>query len=125
MLADRLDAEIAGHKQNVEALEAQIAGARDRMLEINQQRESLQAKVRERERAIETGRQMILRLLGEASTLKNQLAQIEEYLAGIDRETARSAREEQVAAAEIERLEIGPQAAFRDAWRSGSWNWNR
>ena len=48
---------------------------------------------------------MILRLLGEASTLKNQLAQIDEYLAGIDRETARSTREEQVAAAEIERLE--------------------
>ncbi len=106
VLADKLDAEIAGHKQNVEALEAQIAGARDRMLEINQQRESLQAKVRERERAIEAGRQIILRLLGEASTLKNQLAQIEEYLAGIDRETARSTREEQVAAAEIERIEI-------------------
>ena len=48
---------------------------------------------------------MILRLLGEASTLKNQLAQIDEYLAGIERETARATREEQVAAAEIERLE--------------------
>ncbi len=76
------------------------------MREINQQREALQAKVREREKAIEAGRQVILRLLGEASTLKNQLAQIEEYLAGIDRETARSTREEQTAAAEIERLEI-------------------
>ena len=105
MWLDKLDAEIGGHKQNVGALEAQIAQARDRMLEINQQRESLQAKVRERERAIEGGRQIILRLLGEASTLKNQLAQIEEYLAGIERETARSTREEQVAAAEIERLE--------------------
>ena len=105
VLLDKLDAEIGGHKQNVEALEAQIAGARGRMLEINQQRESLQAKVREREKNIEAGRQVILRLLGEASTLKNQLAQIEEYLAGIDRETARSTREEQVAAAEIERIE--------------------
>ena len=46
-----------------------------------------------------------MRLLGEASTLKNQLAQIEEYLAGIDRENARSMREERVAAAEIERLD--------------------
>jgi chromosome segregation protein len=105
VLLDKLDGEIGGHKQNVEALEAQIAGARDRMMEINQQRESLQAKVRDRERALEAGRQVILRLLGEASTLKNQLAQIEEYLAGIDRETARSTREEQVAAAEIERIE--------------------
>src|ERR1035441_6836906 len=75
------------------------------MTEINQQREALQLKIRERERAIEGGRQVILRLLGEASTLKNQLAQIEEYLAGIDRETARATREETVAAAEIARLD--------------------
>ena len=100
-----LDQEIAAHQKNVEVLEEQIAQSRGRMAEINRQRESLQARVLEREQAIESGRQLILRLLGEASTLKNQLAQIEEYLAGIDRETARSAREEQVAAAEIERLE--------------------
>jgi chromosome segregation protein len=103
---DALDEEIGGHKKNVEELEAQISQARERMTEINQQREGLQLKVRERERAIEAGRQVILRLLGEASTLKNQLAQIEEYLAGIDRETARATREEAVAAAEIERLDI-------------------
>jgi len=100
-----LDEEIAGHRKTVEALEAQIAQARERMTEANQQREQLQIKVRERERAIESARQVILRLLGEASTLKNQLAQIDEYLAGIDRETARSTREEQVSAAEIERLD--------------------
>ena len=102
---DALDGEIAAHRKNVQLLEEQIAQARGRMQEINLQRESLQAKVREREKAIETGRQLILRLLGEASTLKNQLAQIEEYLAGIERETARSHREEQVATGEIERLE--------------------
>jgi chromosome segregation protein len=102
---EQLDAEIAAHKQNIDGLDAQTGQTRDRMIEINQQREALQVKVRERERAIEAGRQLILRLLGEASTLKNQLAQIDEYLAGIDRETARSTREEQVAAAEIERLE--------------------
>jgi len=100
-----LDREIAAHRKNVEVLEEQIAQSRGRMGEINRQRESLQARVIEREQAIESGRQSILRMLGEASTLKNQLAQIEEYLAGIDRETARSTREEQVAAAEIERLE--------------------
>jgi chromosome segregation protein len=100
-----LDQEIAAHRKNVEVLEEQIAQSRGRMAEINQQRESLQARVLEREQSIESGRQLILRLLNEANILKNQLAQIEEYLAGIDRETARSAREEQVAAAEIERLE--------------------
>jgi chromosome segregation protein len=102
---ETLDKEIAAHQGNLQELEAQTAGARDRVVEINRQRETLQVKVREREKAIESGRQLILRLLGEASMLKNQLAQIEEYLAGIERETARSTREEQVAAAEIERLE--------------------
>jgi chromosome segregation protein len=102
---EALEAEIAGHRANLESLDAEISKARGRMLEINQQREALQAKVREREKNIEAGRQVILRLLGEASTLENQLAQIDEYLASIDRETARSTREEQTAAAEIERLD--------------------
>jgi chromosome segregation protein len=102
---DALDMEIAAHRRNLDELEALTSQSRTRMLEINQQREQLQSKVHEREKAIESGRQMILRLLGEASTLKNQLAQIEEYLAGIERETARAAREEGTAAAEIERLE--------------------
>jgi len=39
-----------------------------------------------RERSLETGRLAVLRLLGESSTLKNQLAQVDEYLAGIERE---------------------------------------
>jgi len=103
---DALDMEIAVHKANLDALEAQTAQSRDRMQEINQQRESLQAKVREREKTIEQGRQLVLRLLGEASTLKNQLAQIEEYLAGIEREKTRATREEGLAASEIERLEV-------------------
>jgi chromosome segregation protein len=102
---DILDQEIAVHKKNLDDLEAQTSQSRARMLEINQQREGLQSKVREREKAIEAGRQLILRLLGEASTLKNQLAQIEEYLAGVERETARATREETGAASEIERLE--------------------
>jgi chromosome segregation protein len=107
VLLETLDGEIANHKKSLDELEARTSHTRDRMIEINQQREALQNKTRERERAIEAGRQLILRLLGEASTLKNQLAQIDEYLAGIDRETARSTREEEVAAAEIERLEAG------------------
>ena len=46
----------------------------------------------------------MLRLLGEVSTLRNQLAQMNEYLAGIERETARVQKEEQTSAAELERL---------------------
>jgi chromosome segregation protein len=102
---DQLGTEVEAHRKNVQELEEQIAEARERLAEINTQKEALQARLREHEKTIESGRQAILRLLGEASTLKNQLAQIDEYLAGIERETARSNREEQTAAAEIERLE--------------------
>ncbi len=42
----------------------------------------LQQALRGREQDIEGCRQIVLRLLGEASTLKNQLAQVKEYLAG-------------------------------------------
>ncbi len=102
---ETLDGEIAVHKAAVEQLEAEIAQTRSRMLEINQQREALQGRIRQREQALESGRQVILRLLGEASTLRNQLAQVQEYLAAIERETARAQREEQTAESEIQRLE--------------------
>jgi len=69
---EQLDGEIAVHQSSVTALEEQIAEARARLLGINQQRDALQARLREREAAIEAGRQAILRLLGEASHLRNQ-----------------------------------------------------
>ena len=84
------------------------------MLAKNQAREALQNRVREQEKAIETGRVQVLRLLGEASTLKNQLAQIDEFLAGIDRETARVKREEEGAAAEVARLATAREKLSRD-----------
>src|SRR6516162_3586523 len=104
-----LSAEIGVQRGDVERLEAQIAQSRSRMQEINQLRESLEVRTGEREHALESGRQVVLRLLGEASTLRNQLAQVQEYLAAIERESARAQREEQVAAAEIERLEAARQ----------------
>jgi chromosome segregation protein len=106
----RLDTELDGHREQVAALEQQIGQSRERMLEKNRLREEVQAAVREREQAIEAGRTAVLRLLGEVSTLRNQLAQMNEYLAGIERETARVQREEQVSAAELERLAAARQA---------------
>jgi chromosome segregation protein len=102
---DTLTGEIGVHQSSLAGLDSEIAQARVHMSEINQHRESLQGQVRQHEQAIESGRQLVLRLLGEASTLKNQLAQVEEYLAAIERETARSQREEEHAVAEIARLE--------------------
>ena len=57
---------------------------------------------------------IVLRLLGEASNLKNQLAQIDEFLAGIERETTRSKREEEAASGEVERLAVAREKLSRD-----------
>ncbi len=100
----RLAADLDAHRQQVAALEGQIGESRERMLEKNRLREELQAAVREREKSIEASRTAVLRLLGEVSTLRNQLAQMNEYLAGIERETARVQADEQATAAELERL---------------------
>ena len=88
----------------VHELEEAISTARTALLEKNQVREQLQARVREHERMIEQERMIVLKLLGETSNLKNQLAQMDEFLAGIARETSRVSREEQAASTEIERL---------------------
>jgi chromosome segregation protein len=97
-------AELDKHQRQVGALEQQIGQSRDRMLEKNRLREELQDAVREREKGIEAGRTAVLRLLGEVSTLRNQLAQMNEYLAGIERESGRVRNEEQASVVESERL---------------------
>jgi chromosome segregation protein len=99
-----LEAEIGQYKQSVAELEELTVSARRRSIEKNEAREVLQERLREREKGLEAGRLAVLRLLGEASTLKNQLAQVDEYLAGIERESARVTREEQVAASDLQRL---------------------
>ena len=106
----RIGADLDAHQQQVAALDQQIGESRARMLEKNRLREELQATVREREQAIEQSRTAVLRLLGEVSTLRNQLAQMNEYLAGIERETARVQKEEQTSAAELERLAAARKA---------------
>jgi chromosome segregation protein len=105
-----IGADLGAHQQQVAALDQQIGQSRERMLEKNRLREELQGAVREREHAIEASRTAVLRLLGEVSTLRNQLAQMNEYLAGIERETTRVQKDEQTSAAELERLAIARKA---------------
>ena len=85
-------------------LEREMQEVRTGLLEKNRVRDEIQVRVREAEKTIESSRSVILRLLGEASSIRNQLAQADTYLAGIERERTRVRNEEQVAAAEIERL---------------------
>lgn len=99
-----LDAERSQQALSLAEMERRIEDRRALALEKNQTREALQARLQEQEESLETGRVALLRLLGETAALKNQLAQIDEYLAGMERETARVRKEEESAAAELERL---------------------
>ncbi|MDP8982951.1 MAG: chromosome segregation protein SMC [Acidobacteriota bacterium] len=102
------------HQQQTTELERHIAALAEleqagqssaaRLAAKTAERELIQQAVQERSRALETGRLQVLRLLGEASALKNQLAQIGEYLSAIERDTTRSQREEQTALSDLERL---------------------
>jgi chromosome segregation protein len=98
------DTERTALAQSVGELEREMQEVRTGLLEKNQARDAIQLRVREAEKTIEASRTVILRLLGEASTIRNQIAQADTYLAGIERERARVQKEEEVAAAEIERL---------------------
>jgi len=110
--------ESATHQQALAVLDSDAESARRRLERKDQERERLQRAVFERERAIEAGRQTVLRLLGEASSLRNQLAQIDEYLAAIDRDMAKAMKEEQSASSDLEwlgqaRKELSEKAAAR------------
>ncbi len=90
--------------ESVTALDAQMQEARTGLTEMNLGRDEVQMRVREANRSIEGLRSAVLRLLGEASGTRNQIAQADAFLASIERERTRSTREEEVAAVEIERL---------------------
>lgn len=97
--------ELDAHSQKLVELEQQTETARAALTAKNEERETLQGMLRDRERSMETSRQQVLRLLGEASSLKNQLAQIDQYLVGIERDMARSQKEAEGAGADLERFE--------------------
>jgi len=98
-------AELEVHRVEVAEIEGQSAELRLQLDTKTQERDALSSDLRQRERGIEESRQQVLRLLGEASTLRNQLAQIDEYLAAIERDSARSRKEEESSSADLTRLE--------------------
>jgi chromosome segregation protein len=102
---ERYTEEMEGHSARLKELEEQAESARGRLAAKNEERDVLQGRLRERERSTEGARQQVLRLLGEASTLKNQLAQMDAYLASVERDTARAKKEEAGAQADLERVE--------------------
>ena len=57
------------------------------------------------EASIEGARKSVLRLLGDSAQLKNELTQVDEYLASVGRDTARIEGERAAAVADIQRIE--------------------
>ncbi len=91
--------------RNLLELEEQTQVVRQSLTFKSEQRDQVLGAVRQREQSIEQSRQQVLRLLGETATLKNQLAQIDEYLAAVERDKARAEKEAEFAATDLERLE--------------------
>jgi len=116
--ATTVQAELETQLSRISELEQQLAASRERLAEKSAEREALQDSLRGREKQIEASRQTVLRLLGESSTLRNQVAQVESYLASLERDTARAQKEEQGAVSDIEWLgatqkELSEKAAAR------------
>ncbi len=114
----RMEEEVSLHRRGLADLEQQAEAARRRLEASAGERELVEKALGESERAIESSRQAVLRLMGEAAALRNQLAQLDEYLAAIERDAARAAREEQGAASDLEwlegaRRELSEKAAAR------------
>jgi chromosome segregation protein len=100
----RLSGELDTHARSLAESEEHTEVARQRLAAKSREREQLQGALQDRERGLEALRQGVLRLLGEAATLRNQLAQVDSYLASIARDTARLAKDEETAAADLERF---------------------
>ena len=100
-------AELAAYAEGVAKLEQEAAAAKETLNSKTHDRDVLQAKQREKEQSLETARHQVLRLMSEASTLRHQLVQTDEFLAAVDRDSARTRREEEAAMFDLTRLEEG------------------
>ncbi len=69
------------------------------------ERQNAQGNLTEQERGLEGRRQDVLKLLGESSSLKNRITQIEAQLASSDRDAQRAQNEEQQSEADLSRLQ--------------------
>src|SRR5690606_24350024 len=82
---------------------------RGRLAERNQTLSARQQEISEVQRGQDQSRQRVMRLLGELSSLRNQVGKIEEFQAGNTRQAARVAEEEAQARKEFEQVQSGRQ----------------
>ena len=120
----RLGEELEVGRQRVAEQDARTEAAGQRLEAKGRERDALQAALADRERGIESSRQAVLRLLGEAASLKNQLGQIDTYLAALDRDAAKAQKEEQSAASDLEWIGAS-KAELSLKLAAGNWSWSR
>jgi chromosome segregation protein len=99
-----LEEELASHRGSLEELERQAGEARQRLDAKGSERDELHSAVAGREQGIEAARQLVLRLLGEAAGLRNELAQADAYLAALERDAAKAQKEAEVAGSDLDWL---------------------
>lgn len=102
--AAELAAQCERHGRTLAELEREAEEARQALAAKAAEREAVQSALRDAESRMEAHRQAVLRLLGEAANLRNELAQIEEFMAAVERDAARSERDARAASEELERL---------------------
>jgi chromosome segregation protein len=99
-------------------LDTELADAQAQLDAKGSERQRTQTRLTEQERGLEAARQRLLHILGESSTLKNRITQVEAQLATADRDAARAQTEEQQSDADLRRIQqnkaqLGEQLAAR------------
>ena len=103
--ASQFQIDLATQTDALADLNRETDTARTKLTTKGHERDVLGKQIREREQIIENTRHTVLKLLGEASTLKNQLAQVAEYLSSVERDKARISKDEEGSSTELTRLE--------------------
>ncbi len=97
-------AELEAQAAELGEVEHSWASAQGELAAKAAERQNAQNSLAEQERALEGNRQKVLKLLGESSSLKNRITQIEAQLASADRDAQRASQEEQQSEADLARI---------------------
>ncbi|MBV9268384.1 MAG: AAA family ATPase, partial [Acidobacteriaceae bacterium] len=89
----------------LDEIDIQLAQAQEQLQIKAAERQQAQQRLSEQERELEASRHHLLKLLGECSSLKNGITQVEAQLATADRDAARANAEEQQSTADLARIQ--------------------
>jgi chromosome segregation protein len=99
------EAEVEQQIAELNGLEQELGEAQHGLEEKAAERQQAQNRLAEQERGLEGKRQKVLRLLGDSSSLKNRITQIEAQIATAERDGTRARNEEEQASADRARLQ--------------------